>query len=118
MKKDEHPVPPLTADSQAGSAALSRHSEARHKPHRKTVGSAVAAVTLAAVTVLSGHALVGGSSASIEPGSIIGSPPNSASTRIAGVQEDMARAVELHQITAEQAAFLESQLVKRIQREA
>ncbi|WP_218711347.1 hypothetical protein [Arthrobacter sp. BF1] len=117
MKLDEDPVPSPTAESPAGSSVASRHSDARHKPSRKTVGSAVAAVTLAAVTVLSGPALVGGSSSSFEPGSIIGSPPNSAPTRIAGVQEDMARAVELHQITAEQAAFLESQLVKRIQRD-
>lgn len=117
MKNDEGPVPPPVADAETGKAASSRPADARHKPGRKTVGTAVAAVTLAAVTVLSGPALAGGSSSNFEPGSIIASPPNSASSRIAGVQEDMARAVELQQVTAEQAAFLESQLVKRIQRE-
>ncbi|MHA7175336.1 hypothetical protein ACX80D_01640 [Arthrobacter sp. Sr24] len=118
MKLYEEPVPPPTVQSQVDASVASRHCDARHKPSRKTVGSAVVAVTLAAVTVLTGPAVVGGPSSSFEPGSIIGSPLNSASTRIAGIQEDMARAVDLHQITAEQAAFLENQLVKRIQRDA
>ncbi len=82
---------------------------------RKTVGTAMAVATLAAVTALSGPGLVGGSAASLDPGSIISSPPNSASSRIAGVHDDMLRAVALRQITPEQAAFLENQLVKRIQ---
>lgn len=90
----------------------------RHKAGKKTVGTAMAAVTLAAVTVLGGPVLVGGTASGLDPASIIGSPPNSVSSRIAGVHEDMARAVQLQQITAEQAAFLENQLVKRIQNKA
>lgn len=82
---------------------------------RKTVGTAVAAVTLAAVTVLSGSGLIGGSTLGLESASIIGSPPNSVSSRIAGVHEDMARAVELAQVTPEQARFLEKQLIRHIQ---
>ncbi len=82
---------------------------------KKTVGSAAAAVTLAAVTVLSASGFMGASATGLESASIVGSPPNSASARIAGVQEDMARAVQLQQITPEQAAFLEQQLVRRIQ---
>ncbi|MDO5753912.1 hypothetical protein [Arthrobacter sp.] len=89
-------------------------TNSRHRRKRKTVGTAMAAVTLAAVTVLGGPAVVGGMAGSLDSGSIIGSPPNSASSRIAGVQNDMARAVALQQITPEQAAFLENQLVKRI----
>ncbi|MBP2413194.1 hypothetical protein JOF48_001993 [Arthrobacter stackebrandtii] len=80
---------------------------------RKAVGTAVAAVTLAAVTVLGASGMTGGTG--LDAASIITSPPNSASSRIAGVQEDMARAVQLQQITPEQAAFLERQLVRRIQ---
>ncbi|MHA7306201.1 hypothetical protein ACX80E_13300 [Arthrobacter sp. TMN-49] len=75
----------------------------------------MAAATLAAVTVLSGPALAGAAASGANSGSIISSPPNSASSRIAGVHEDMVRAVKLGQITSEQAAFLEKQLVKRIQ---
>ncbi len=80
---------------------------------KKAVGSAVAAVTLAAVTVLGVSGMTGG--VGLDAASIITSPPNSASSRIAGVREDMARAVQLQQITPEQAAFLERQLVRRIQ---
>lgn len=82
---------------------------------RKSVGSAAAAVTLAAVTVLSASGFMGASAAGLDSASIVASPPNSASSRIAGVQEDMARAVQLQQITPQQAAFLEQQLVRRIQ---
>lgn len=83
---------------------------------KKTVGSAAAAVTLAAVTVLSATGLMGAPSTGLDSASIISSPPNSASSRIAGVKEDMARAVALQQITPEQAAFLERQLVQQIQK--
>ncbi|WP_150117184.1 hypothetical protein [Arthrobacter sp. ERGS1:01] len=83
---------------------------AKAKPGVKAaVGSAVAAATLAAVTVLSGPVF------SSDPAAILAAPVNSASSRIAGVKEDMARAVALQQVTAEQAAFLENQLVRRIQ---
>ena len=90
----------------------------RKRVGKRTVGTAMAAVTLAAAAVLAGPGLAGASASTLEPGSIIGSPPNSASSRIAGVQEDLARAVALHQVTAEQAEFLQRQLVKRIQAEA
>lgn len=106
---DNEPLPPVAARN-VGSA--------KARPAKKTVGAAVgtavAAATLAAVTVLSGPALAGASASGLNSGSIISSPPNSASSRIAGVHEDMARAVKLGQITPEQASFLENQLVKRI----
>ena len=76
---------------------------------KAAVGTAMAAATLAAVTVLSGTVV------SQEPDAILASPVNSASSRIAGVQADMARAVALQQVTPEQAAFLEKQLVRRIE---
>ena len=82
---------------------------------KATVGSTAAAVTLAAVTVLSVSGLVGAPSSGLDSAGIISSPPGSVSSRIAGVQEDMARAVQLQQITPEQAAFLEKQLIRRIQ---
>lgn len=104
------PGPPPATSPPAASTRL--------KAGKKTVGTAMAAVTLAAVTVLGGPVLVDGTASSLDPGSIIGSPPNSVTSRIAGVHEDMARAVQLQQITSEQAAFLENQLVKRIQSEA
>ncbi|MHA7268172.1 hypothetical protein [Arthrobacter sp. HLT1-20] len=94
-------------------------ARAKAKPAKKTVGAAVgtavAAATLAAVTVLSGPSLSGAPASGLNSASIVSSPPNSASSRIAGVQQDVARAVQLGQITAEQAAFLENQIVKRIQ---
>lgn len=101
-----------TAD---GATTAAQGPGTKHKAGRITVGTAVAAVTLAAVTVLSGPGVVGGSASSLAAGSIIGSPANSVSSRISGVHEDMARAVQLQQITPEQAAFLENQLVRRIQ---
>lgn len=73
---------------------------------KTTVTTAVAAATLAAVTAFSAPAL---------HASILSSPANSAQQRIAGVQADMARAVELKQLSPEQAKFLENQLVQRIQ---
>lgn len=84
---------------------------------KKGVGSAAAAVTLAAVTVLSASGLMGAPAAGLDSASIVGSPPNSTSSRIAGVQDDVARAVQLQQITPAQAAFLEQQLVRRIQKD-
>ncbi|ALV46435.1 hypothetical protein MB46_14020 [Arthrobacter alpinus] len=87
----------------------------RSRVAKKTVGTTMAAVTLAAAAVLAGPGIAGASASSLDPDSIIGSPPNSVSSRIAGVQEDLDRAVALHQVTAEQAAFLQRQLVKRIQ---
>lgn len=117
MADSTHPAPAAQPAMSHDGAATLGSANSRHNRGRKTVGTAVAAVTLAAVTVLSGPTLVGGSASSLDPGSIIGSPPNSASSRIAGVHDDMARAVALEQITPEQATFLENQLVKRIQTE-
>ena len=85
------------------------------KVAKKTVATTMAAVTLAAAAVLGAPGLVSGSAPTLDPASIIASPPNSTASRIAGVHEDMARAVELQQITAQQAAFLEEQLVRRMQ---
>ena len=50
--------------------------------------------------------------------SIILSPPPDASSRLDGVHADLARAVQLNQITAEQAARFESKLAGRILGEA
>lgn len=89
-------------------AATASHAVAgpKAKPGMKaTVGTAVAAATLAAVTVLSGPVAAYAAPKSSD---------NNISARVAGVQEDMARAVALRQITPEQAAFVENQLVKRI----
>ena len=84
----------------------------------KTVGTAVSAVTLAAVTVLSGSGLMGGSALGVDPAGVVGAPPNSVTSRIAGVHDDLARAVELQQVTPEQASFVERQLIRRIQNSA
>ncbi|WP_245933419.1 hypothetical protein [Arthrobacter livingstonensis] len=85
-------------------------SAAKARPGVKAaVGTAMAAATLAAVAVLSGPVF------STDPAAILASPVNSVPSRIAGVQADMARAVVLRQVTAEQAAFLEKQLIRRIQ---
>ncbi|HET8879556.1 MAG TPA: hypothetical protein VFN00_08880 [Arthrobacter sp.] len=46
--------------------------------------------------------------------SIILSPAADASARLDGVQADLARAVQLHQVTAEQAARFEAKLAGRI----
>ncbi|XAS63473.1 hypothetical protein ACOM2C_08830 [Pseudarthrobacter sp. So.54] len=46
--------------------------------------------------------------------SIIFSPAADASSRLDGVHEDLARAVQLNQITQEQAAKFESKLADRI----
>lgn len=81
---------------------------------RNNVTTAAAAVTLAAAAVLGAHAVTHQTTSSMDAGTIIGSPVNSAAARIAGIQADTARAVELKQLTAEQAAFLEAQLLKRI----
>ena len=108
-------VPTEERETPGRATAASDPSSSLPNWGRKAVGTAVAVATLAAVTALSGPGLVGGSAASLDPGSIISSPPNSASSRIAGVHSDMLRAVALQQVTPEQAAFLENQLVKRIQ---
>ncbi|WP_104086490.1 hypothetical protein [Arthrobacter sp. GMC3] len=100
-------------NSVEGTAGAQARAVAKPRPGVKTaVGTAVATAALVAATVLSGPVF------SSDPASILASPANSASSRIAGVQEDMARAVALRQVTPEQAAFLEAQLVRRIQSEA
>jgi hypothetical protein len=99
------PAAPSAVPPVDGNAAV-----ARPRPGVKaTVGTAMAAATLAAVTVLAAPVI------SQDPAAILASPVNSASSRIAGVHEDIARAVALNQVTPEQAAFLEKQLVRRIQ---
>ncbi|MCB5274542.1 hypothetical protein BJG92_02079 [Arthrobacter sp. SO5] len=50
--------------------------------------------------------------------SIIFSPAADASARLDGVHADLARAVQLHQITEEQAARFESKIAGRILGEA
>lgn len=50
--------------------------------------------------------------------SIILSPAADASARLGGVQADLARAVQLNQVTAEQAAKFEAKLAGRILGEA
>ena len=50
--------------------------------------------------------------------SIILSPAADASARLDGVQADLARAVQLNQVTAEQAAKFEAKLASRILGEA
>jgi hypothetical protein len=50
--------------------------------------------------------------------SIILSPAADASSRLDGVHADLARAVQLHQVTEEQAARLEAKLAGRILGEA
>ncbi|WP_288026935.1 hypothetical protein [Arthrobacter sp.] len=102
---DPVPAAPHAVAPMEGSAALTKS-----RPGMKVaMGTAMAAATLAAVTALSGPVV------SQDPAAILASPVNSASSRIAGVQADMARAVALRQVTPEQAAFLEKQLVRRIQ---
>jgi copper(I)-binding protein len=91
---------PATASSSRKSAA-----GAKARPGMKAaVGTAVAAATLAAVTVFSGGAAVANT--------------ESTASRIAGVQQDLARAVALQQVTSEQAAAFEKQMVRRIQSQA
>ncbi len=50
--------------------------------------------------------------------SIILSPAAEASARLDGVHDDLARAVQLNQVTAEQAAKFEARLAGRIRDEA
>ena len=110
MSNPESSTPARAAAAEVPPPAAKDAAATKPRPGMKAVvGSAVAAATLAAVTVLSGPAF------SQDPASILATPVNSASSRIAGVQQDMARAVALHQVTAEQALFLENQLVRRIQ---
>ena len=66
----------MTDDSNPAIPAVSTAatiSTGRGVAGRKAVGAAVAAVTLAAVTVLSGPGPVGGTATGLEPGSIISS---------------------------------------------
>lgn len=96
-----------------GIASAQARVAAKARPGVKAaVTTAVATAALVAAAVLAGPVV------SPDPVSILASPTNSASSRIAGVQQDMARAVALQQVTPEQAAFLEGQLVKRIQSQA
>ena len=115
MIPEEHPmsakpsteVAPESTTSAPAAASNSRKPAAgtRARPGMKAaVGTAVAAATLAAVTVFSGGAAVANT--------------ESTASRIAGVQQDLARAVALQQVTSEQAAAFEKQMVRRIQSQA
>ena len=69
-----------------------------------TAATSVAAATLAASIIFSPAA----------DAPIIFSPAADASSRLDGVHADLARAVQLNQITEEQAARFESKLASRI----
>ncbi|MBW4094024.1 MAG: hypothetical protein HIU81_00740 [Acidobacteria bacterium] len=64
-------------------------------------GTLVAAATLAAITAFA-------------PASSIPTQSVTASSRMSGVHQDLARAVALNQVTAEQAKRFEEQLTRRI----
>ncbi len=91
---------------------------------RKASSTRMTAVSLAAVTMLGVSAVPAGAASNVGAGNISQISANSADQlssadeRIAGVHADMARAVELLQVTEEQAAFLADQLVRRIQADA
>ncbi|MCO4256913.1 hypothetical protein [Pseudarthrobacter cellobiosi] len=79
----------------------------RHKAVRyvtRTTAAAAGAVATAATSV----------AAAALAGSIIFSPVPDASARIEGVSEDLLRAVQLNQITEEQAVKFEARLAGRI----
>ncbi|BAS10410.1 hypothetical protein AHiyo4_38320 [Arthrobacter sp. Hiyo4] len=79
----------------------------QHKAVRyvtRTTAAAAGAVATAATSV----------AAAALAGSIIFSPVPDASARMEGVSEDLLRAVQLNQITAEQAVKFEARLAGRI----
>ncbi|MET3949297.1 hypothetical protein [Arthrobacter sp. UYEF36] len=83
----------------------------QNKPGRKVIRSTAAAaggIAAAASSV----------AAATLAASIIFSPAADASSRLDGVHTDLARAVQLNQITEEQAARFESKLASRILGEA
>ncbi|WP_051389232.1 hypothetical protein [Arthrobacter sp. 35W] len=86
----------------------------------RSTTSAVASSTVRAPSA-SGTAVApaGASTATLAGGPAVSTAyAPSIAERIAGVQEDLARAVSLRQVTAEQAALFEAQLVRRITSEA
>lgn len=106
MSSDESPTPsPASASAPAGAG-----EPGLFQGMRTTVTTAVAAAALVAVTVFSGPTPLS------QADSILTSPVNSSASRIAGVQEDLDRAVALQQLTREQADFFEKQLVGKIKR--
>lgn len=113
MSQEESSTPALATAAAATAAELeSKHGanlpNAGRSGIKTSVTTAVAAAALVAATVFSGPSFVS------QADSILSSPANSSASRIAGVQQDMARAVALQQLTSEQAAFLEKQLIKGI----
>ncbi|MET3721001.1 MULTISPECIES: hypothetical protein [unclassified Arthrobacter] len=83
------------------------HRTAVHYVTRTTAAAAGAVVTAATSVVAAALA-----------GSIVFSPVPDASARMDGVSEDLRRAVQLNQITAEQAVRFEAKLAGRILGEA
>ena len=73
-----------------------------------TTAAAASSVTAAAASM----------AAAALAASIILSPAADASARLGGVHADLARAVQLNQVTAEQAAKFEAKLAGRIRGEA
>ena len=100
------------------SRSTTRQTELRTT--KKAISTRMAAVSLAAVTMLGASAVPAGAASNVGAANISQAPAGSADQqsdtdqRIAGVHADMARAVELQQVTEEQAAFLAEQLVRRI----
>ncbi|WP_342745564.1 hypothetical protein [Sinomonas mesophila] len=70
-----------------------------------SLGAAAGGVVAAAGGVVAAATLAAG---------VVMSPAPAPSARLDGVHEDLQRAVALHQITEEQAAFLEAQLAREI----
>ncbi|GAB3281449.1 hypothetical protein GCM10027449_22500 [Sinomonas notoginsengisoli] len=89
-----------TNAASSGTEAPSKKSK-DGAPKRSIAGRAAAAAggMVAAATLATG---------------IVMSPTPSATARLDGVHEDLARAVALRQITGEQAAFLEAQIARAI----
>lgn len=77
----------------------------QHKAVRYVTRTTAAAAVATAATSVAAAALAG---------SIIFSPVPDASARMEGVSEDLLRAVQLNQITAEQAVKFEARLAGRI----
>ena len=75
----------------------------------------IAAASLAAVALLGASEVPGETGTEVNVCHVQHSAGESVEQRIAGVKADTARAVELQQLTSEQAAFVAEQLVRRIQ---
>jgi hypothetical protein len=83
----------------------------RHSMHRKAVRYVTRSTASAAGTIATAATSM---AAAALAASIIFSPAADASSRLDGVHADLVRAVQLKQITEEQAAKFESKLAGRI----